>query len=107
MDDVEEVIKRAEHYRFEDVFEDGIPNRISSLPVSKAKLKRSIKGRIQLLVGAYISLASFISDEDVDFLIESSGNKANKKVKRKSKIYKNMIKEMEKLEKEMRAFRPL
>ncbi len=83
MDDIEEVIKKAEHYRFEDTFEDGIPNRISSLPASKAKLKRSIKGRIQLLVGAYISLASFISDEDADFLIESFGNKSKKKVRRK------------------------
>lgn len=107
MDDIEEVIKRAEHYRFEDPFENGIPNRVSSLPTSKAKLKRSIKERIRFLGGAYISLASFVSDEDVDFLIESFGSKSKKKMKRKAIIYKKIIKEMEKLEKEIKAFRPL
>ncbi len=104
MDDIEEVIKKAEHYRFEDEFEDCILNRISSLPTSKVKLKRSIKERIRLLASAYISLASFVSDENVDFLIESFQSKDKKEVKKKSKLYKKVIKEMESLKKEMREF---
>ena len=82
MEDIEEVIKKAEHYRFEDAPEDFILNRISSLPTSKAKLKRSIKERIKILVGGYISLASFVSDEDVDFLIESFQSKDKEKIKK-------------------------
>ena len=87
MDDIEEVIKRADHYRFEEPQELNLLNRISALPTSKKRMKRSIVERIELLVGAYISLASFVSDEEVDFLIVHYGTDDKEKLKEISIIY--------------------
>jgi hypothetical protein len=107
VDDIEEAINAAQHYQFEE--DEGKPllHALSSLPASKTHLKRSIKQRIRLLCSAYISLASFIPDDDAEFLLKNSESKRERKRKKKLRIYKKAIAEMEKLRKEITEFNPL
>lgn len=72
----------------------------SVLPESKKKLKRAIRERIRLLVSSYISLASFVPDEDVDVVIEGIDKERTKT------IYLQVLADMEKLSEEMREFDP-
>ncbi len=99
-DDIEEVIKEAQHYRFHERPDKVLLNRISRLPESKKRLKRAIKERVRLLVGSYISLASFVPDEDVDAVIEGTDKERIKT------IYRKVLVEMEKLTEEMADFDP-
>ena len=64
----------------------------------------AIKERIRLLVASYISLASFIDDDLVDFLESSDTKKRKRKVIR---IYNRVFKDFEKMRKEIMAFYPL
>ncbi len=105
-DDIEEIIKNANEYAFRESSDFRTFNRLSSLPSSKVGLKREIKERIRTLTAGYISLASFIDDDSVDFLEANLGNENKKFLKKKSRIYKKAIKEMERLEGEMRKFDP-
>ena len=63
----------------------------------------AIKERIRLLVASYISLASFIDDDLVDFLESSDTKKRKGKVIR---IYNRVFRDFEKLRKEIQAFDP-
>jgi len=67
-------------------------------------MKMVIKERIRLLVASYISLASFIPDDDLDFLESSDTKKRKRKVIR---IYNRVFKDFERLRKEIIAFDPL
>jgi hypothetical protein len=67
-------------------------------------MKRAIKQRIQALYTQYISLATFIHDDDADFLLED--HDTAKKRKRKRQIFRRVLKDMELLEKELREFDP-
>jgi hypothetical protein len=102
VDDIEEVISRADHYRFEEPQELNLLNRISDLPSSKKRMKKSIIERIELLVGAYISLATFVSDEEVDFLIVHYGTEDKKELKEISRIYQKVADDIRVLETEIR-----
>ncbi len=106
MEDIEAIIDASKHFKYHEPSGSTPFNRISSLPESKKHLKRAIKERIQLLVGAYISLASFIDDDLVDFLEECDENLDEKKIKEISKIYKTVLKNMDRLRKEMEDFDP-
>jgi len=105
VDDIEAVIKASQHFKYES--DESEPryafNKISDLPESKRNLKRAIKERIQLLCVSYISLASFIPDEDAEYLLGLHGEQ---KKKRSIKIMMRMLKEMDMLEKEIRNFNP-
>jgi len=105
VEDIEAVIKASQHFKYES--DESEPryvfNKISDLPESKRNLKRAIKERIQLLCASYISLASFIPDEDAEYLLGLHGEQ---KKKRSIKIMMRMLKEMDKLEKEIREFDP-
>jgi len=103
VDDIDAVIKAAKHFKYEDSEASYAFNRISDLPESKSKLKRAIKERIQLLCASYISLASFLPDEDAEYLLGLHGEQ---KKKRSIKILMRMMKEMDKFEKEIRNFDP-
>ena len=105
MEDIEAAIEAAKHFKYE---EDEPKrryafNRISDLPESKLNLKQAIKDRIRELCAAYISLASFIPDEDADYLLGLHGEQ---KKKRSIKIMMRVLKEMDKLEREIREFDP-
>ena len=105
MEDIDAVIKASKHFKYEDQERDlqYAFNRISDLPESKSNLKRAIKDRIRLLCASYISLASFIPDDDAEYLLGLHGEQ---KKKRSIKIMLRMLKEMDKLEKEIRGFDP-
>lgn len=102
-DDIEAIIDAAKHFKYHEPSGTTPFNRMSKLPESKRHMKMAIKERIRLLVASYISLASFIDDDLVDFL-ESDEVK-----KRKGKviwIYNKVFKDFEKLRKEIVDFDP-
>lgn len=102
-DDIEAIIDAAKHFKYHEPNGTTPFNRISKLPESKRHMKMAIKERIRLLVASYISLASFIDDDLVDFL-ESGETK-----KRKGKviwIYNKVFRDFEKLRKEIQKFDP-
>lgn len=102
-DDIEAIIDASKHFKYHEPTGTTPFNRMSSLPESKKHLKRAIKERMQLLVGAYISLASFIDDDLVDFLESDESNFDKEKIK---KIYTAVLSDMERLRKEIEEFRP-
>jgi hypothetical protein len=101
VDDIYEAIKRADHYRFEDTPRATILNAISSLSSSKKNLKRSIKERIRMLAASYISLATFIQDEDFEYINGLHGEPDQERVK---EIFSRVIAEMDKLRKDMEVY---
>ncbi|MDP1624865.1 MAG: hypothetical protein Q8L64_03765 [bacterium] len=103
-DDIEAIINTSKHFKYHEPTGPTHFNRISKLPESKQHLKMAIKERIRLLVGSYISLASFIDDDLVDFLESSDTKKHKRKVIR---IYNRVFRDFEKLRKEIVAFDPL
>lgn len=74
-------------------------NRLSVLPKNKAKTKRAMKQRIRELAGAYISLATFIDDDEVDYMQENLGTKKSKE------IAQRVVREIDELTKEMENFK--
>jgi hypothetical protein len=96
-DDIEEIIKSAQHMKYSEKEELRV-NLISSLPDTKPHLKKAIKERIRVLYGAYISLATFIADEDLESFLKS------KKVHKQ--IYEKIFEDMEIARKEMEKFKP-
>jgi hypothetical protein len=102
-EDIEAIIDIARHYKYRE--KPGVApfNRLSALPDTKRHLKMAIKERMRLLAGAYISLASFIDDDLVDFLENADEGSDKEKIK---KIYTSVIEEMERLRAEIEAFKP-
>ncbi len=96
-DDIEAVKDAAKHIR--RLYRKGILNPLSSLPEPKIKMRMAIKERIRILAASYISLASFIDDDDLMFV------ENNPRSKRTRAIYLKVIKDMEKAQREMRRFR--
>lgn len=105
MDDIEEIIEASKHFKYHEQIGTTPFNRLSSLPESKKHLKLAIKQRIRLLAGAYISLASFIDDDLVDFL-EESDTESEETREKTSRIYKEVLKNMRRFRKEIRKFDP-
>ena len=66
-------------------------------------MKMAIKEPIRLLVASYISLASFIDDDLVDFLENADEGSDKEKIKR---IYASVTEDMERLREEIEAFKP-
>jgi hypothetical protein len=103
MDDIEAIIEASKHFKYHEPSGTTPFNRISKLPESKRHLKMGIKERIRLLVASYISLASFIDDDLVDFLQSADTKKHKRKVIR---IYNRVFKDFEKMRKEIKNFNP-
>lgn len=102
-DDIEAIIDASKHFKYHEPSGSTPFNRISELPESKRHLKMAIKERIRLLVASYISLASFINDDLVDFL---EGNDVKKRKRKVIRIYNNVFIDFEKMRKEIEAFDP-
>ncbi|MCX6739084.1 MAG: hypothetical protein NT098_03460 [Candidatus Parcubacteria bacterium] len=92
--DIDAVLKTAAHTHIPHNRHRPL-NALSSLPSSKAQLQIGIKERIRHLAGAYISLATFIDDDDLAF------TERNPKSKRTKAIYFRVIRNIEKAEKEI------
>lgn len=103
-DNIEAIIEASKHFKYHEPTGTTPFNRISKLPESKRHLKMAIKERMRLLAGAYISLASFIDDDLVDFLESDESSFDKEKVK---KIYSGVIKDMDLLRTEMEKFSPI
>jgi len=102
-DDIEAIIDAAKHFKYHEPTGTTPFNRISKLPESKRHMKMAIKERIRLLVASYISLASFIDDDLVDFLENADEGSDKEKIKR---IYASVTEDMERLREEIEAFKP-
>ncbi len=102
-DDIEAIIEASKHFKYHEPSGTTPFNRISKLPESKKHLKIAIKERMRLLVASYISLASFIDDDLVDFLESDEVKKRKRKV---IWIYNKVFRDFEKLRKEISSFDP-
>jgi len=101
-EDIEAIIDASKHFKYHEERGMTLFNRVSHLPESKRHMKMAIKERILFLAGAYISLASFIDDDLVDFLENADNESDKEKIKR---IYSDVIKQMDTLRKEMEEFK--
>jgi hypothetical protein len=93
-EDIKKVLDRADHYRFEEEESKVFLNPISALPTSKKRLKKSIIERIQMLILAYGSLATFVPDETIEFI------ERNPKSPKTRNVYLKAFDGIEKLKKE-------
>ncbi len=94
-EDIKKVLDRADHYRFEEEESSVFLNPISALPTSKKRLKKSIVERINMLILAYSSLATFVPDETIEYM-----EKNPKSIKTRN-VYLGVLDDMEKLKKEL------
>lgn len=93
-EDIKKVLDQADHYRFEEEESEVFLNPISALPTSKKRLKKSIIERINMLILAYGSLATFVPDETIEYM------EKNPKSKRTRDTYLKVFDDIEKLQKE-------
>jgi len=97
-DDMEAVRKAAEHIRI-PFNRHEIFNRLSQLSQPKAKMKQALKERMKLLAAAYISLATFIDDDEVEFIFE------NRDSQRAKDIAARVCDDLDRAQQEMRDFK--
>ncbi|MBX9723590.1 MAG: hypothetical protein K2X81_19455 [Candidatus Obscuribacterales bacterium] len=97
-DDMEAVRKAAEHIRI-PFNRHEIFNRLSQLSQPKAKMKQALKERMKLLAAAYISLATFIDDDEVEFIFE------NRDSQRAKDIAARVCDDLDRSQQEMRDFK--
>ncbi len=96
-DDIEAVLKTAAHIHTTN--RHRILNPLSALPHSKIKLRTAIKERIRHLAGAYVSLATFVDDDDLEFIEQ------NPQSARTREIYLRVIDEIINAEKQIKDFK--
>lgn len=96
-EDIDAVLKTAAHTHIPHNKHRPL-NALSSLPSSKEKLRAGIKDRMRHLAGMYISLATFVDDDEVAFM------ERNPESKRTKQIYRRVVKDFEKAEREIGKF---
>ena len=101
-DDFGTIIKAAKHIPGHEPTGGMFLNPLSHLGVSKTQLKAAIKDRIRILYGAYISLASFVIDEDTQAVVDE-----DTPIEKRKAVIERVIEEMEQNRKEMEEFRPM
>lgn len=98
-EDIEAVLKAAKNIRTK--YRHGLLNPLSLLPEPKVKIKAAIKERMRHLAGAYIALAGFVDDDDIQFV------ERHPKSKKARATYLKVLEDMETAQKEMRRFKLL
>jgi hypothetical protein len=89
VEDRDEIVDKAAHYRFTKEADSAYLNRISQLPNSKENLKRAIIERIEELIVAYSSLATYVPDELIDWL------NTHPRTKKSRRVYLSVLRDME------------
>lgn len=80
-------------------------NKLSLLSEPKSDLKQSIKERISFLAACYVSLATFVDDDDVDFLLDTESGASEERLKRVSEIYQKVRHDIDEYQKEIDDFK--
>ena len=101
MDDIDAIIEAAKNMQFEGKGRKPFLNPMSALPASKRALKAATKERIKLLHALYISLATFVPDEDWEAMWYTKEELTD----RHRMIIRRVLAEMKKNQKEMRKFK--
>lgn len=78
-EDIEAIEKAAQNIRI-PFNRHEIFNRLSRLSQPKAKMKQALKDRIRHLAAVYISLATFIDDEEVEFVFNNRKSKRSREI---------------------------
>ena len=94
-EDINEVLKTAEHMAFLEQRGHLILNPISALPEPRRHIKKALQERIRTLTGAYIALATFVEDEEVFAAMDDP--------KGSVETYRRVVKNMEAYEVEIKA----
>ena len=95
MEDSDEILEMAEHYRYTKEADSAYLNRISQLPHSKEDLKRSIIERIETLITVYSLLATYVPVELIDWL------NRHPKSRESRRVYLGVLKDIDKLRAEV------
>jgi hypothetical protein len=91
VEDRDEILETAAHYRFTKEADSAYLNRISLLPNSKKDLKASIIERIEVLITVYSSLATYVPDELIDWL------NTHQRSEKSRKVYLGVLRDMDTL----------
>lgn len=95
-EDIDEVLKIAQHMAFLEPRGHLILNPLSALPEPRRHIKKALQERIRGLMGAYIALATFVEDEEVFAAMNDS--------KGSVETYRRAVNNMEAYELEIKAF---
>lgn len=96
MDDIDEILEAAKHMAFQEPRRPFILNSLSTLATPKRHIKTALKERIRGLVGAYVSLATLVEDEEVlGILGDPKGSR---------RVYQEVLGDMEKNSREIKEF---
>jgi hypothetical protein len=96
VDDIDEVLKAAGDLRFQETCGHFLLNPLSVLSEPRRHIKVALKERIRGLMAAYISLATFVEDEEVFAILDEP--------KRSARLYRRVMKNMDQYKKEIKAF---
>lgn len=96
MEDIDEILEMAKHLAFQEPHRPFLLNQISILSAPKRHIKTALKERVRGLIGAYVSLATFIEDEEVLGLLDDP--------KRSKWVYRKVLRDMEKNSREVKEF---
>jgi transcription termination factor NusB len=96
VEDIDEIFDSARHFALTEACGPLMLNRISVLSASKRHLKAALKERIQTLVAAYISLGTFVEDEEAFKAADDS--------KKSKRMFKRVLRNIEQNDEEIRAF---
>ncbi len=99
-DDIDAIIAAAKKMRFQGNGRRPFLNPLSALPSSKRNLKTFIKERVELLYAAYVSLATFVPDEEWESLWDIDEGLA----RRQKATIRKVLRDMKRNEKEIRTF---
>jgi hypothetical protein len=94
--DIESVIEDAKHEAFLEPSSHFILNPLSVLEAPRRHVKKSLKKRIRGLMAAYISLATFVDDDEVLAVMEHPEKSAQ--------VYHKVLADMDLYEKEIKDF---